>query len=174
MSEQKKTPREYPRITPMAEEMLIELAQKYAQYPDFLTHKDCKYPVAVKNAIASIAARNGSIKPVTAPNPAKTTQNPTETDEMDLEEVDIHLESTRLFQNLKTFMNDTSKMETSEKAQIFRTATALLEKLLTIKEKSSGIQKYEEFKALVMNTLDRHLTPVQITNFIEQVEELEK
>ena len=93
---------------------------------------------------------------------------------MDLEEVDIHLESTRLFQNLKTFMNDTSKMETSEKAQIFRTATALLEKLLTIKEKSSGIQKYEEFKALVMNTLDRHLTPVQITNFIEQVEELEK
>ncbi len=174
MSEQKKEPREYPRITPSMEDMLVELAQMYRQYPDFLTHKDCKYPLAVKNAIAAIAAKNGSVAPVSAPNRANPAQNLAETTEISLEEVDIHQESTLLFQNLKTFMKDMSKMETSEKAQIFRTATALLEKLLTIKEKSSGIQKYEDFKALVMNTLDRHLTPVQITSFIEQLEELEK
>ncbi len=174
MSEQKSTPREYPRITPSMEDMLVELAQMYAKHPDFLTHRDCKYPLAVKNAIASIATRNGAVSPATTPNRANSAQNDTETDEIPLEEVDIHAESTRLYQKLKTFMNDTSKMETSEKAQIFRTATALLEKLLTIKEKSSGIAKYEEFKTLIMNTLDRHLTPVQITTFIEQVEELEK
>lgn len=174
MSEQKKEPREYPRITPSMEDMLVELAQMYAQHPDFLTHRDCKYPLAVKNAIASIATRNGAVSPTSAQNRANPAQNTAETDEISMEEVDIHQESTLLFQNLKTFMQDTSKMETSEKAQIFRTATALLEKLLTIKEKSSGIQKYEDFKALVMNTLDRHLTPVQITSFIEQLEELEK
>lgn len=170
MNLDKKLQREYPRITPTMEEALIQLAEMYSTHSDFLTHPDCKYPLAVKNALATLTARNTINLPKNSPKSEITLDD----EEFSAEEVDIHQESTSLYQKLKVFMKNTDKMETSEKAQIFRTATALLEKLLTIKEKSSGIQKYEDFKALVMNTLDRYLTPVQITKFIEELEEIEK
>lgn len=152
--------RAYPNITPKAEEAIIALAKCYQSWDNFLDHKDCRYSPSLKEAIRQMS------------------EQPIDTSELDAElanqDVDIARESRVLYHKLKTTMNKVDGMETNEKVQIFRTATSLLEKLLTLQEKASGIAQYEHFKNLVMETMDRSLTPVQVADFVEQLKQIEE
>lgn len=140
--------REYPIFTPAAERALIDLVEKIAKWEDFLTHKECPYPTRVKNALETlISGQTG--------------------------EVSIAEESKALYRSIKTTLNTADKMETSEKVQIFRTATSLLEKLLVMQEKAVAVEQYAKFKGLVIQTLDRYLSPLQLSEFTEELQQLE-
>lgn len=140
--------REYPIFTPAAERALIDLADKLAKWDDFLIHKECPYPTRVKNALQTlISGQTG--------------------------EVSIAEESKALYRSIKTTLNTADKMETSEKVQIFRTATSLLEKLLVMQEKAVAVEQYAKFKGLVIQTLDRYLSPLQLAEFTEELQQLE-
>lgn len=144
-----KTVREYPNITPKAGEMLVELARKLENWPDFFTHEDFKkYPEDIQQALHQLwdASKGGSI--------------------------DITAESKFLYKQLKSTLQTIEKMETSEKVQIFRTATSLQEKLLALTERAEAIDQYSNFKAVVVRMLERYLTPVQLSEFVEEVAEL--
>lgn len=146
-----KTTREYPNITPKAGEMLVELAEKMEQWPDFFTDSGFKkYPEDVQQALLRLwdASKGGSI--------------------------DITAESKFLYKQLKTTLETLSSMETSEKVQIFRTATALQEKLLALSERAQAVDQYTQFKAITIRYLEKYLTPVQLNEFVEEVSELAK
>ena len=143
--------REYPNITPKAGEMLGELAEKLANWDDFFTNEGFfKYPADVQKALIDLweASKGGNI--------------------------DITAESKFLYRQLKSTLQTVEKMETSEKVQIFRTATSLQEKLLALTERSEAVDQYAQFKNITIRYLERYLTPVQLAEFVDDIGELSK
>ena len=151
----------FPNLTPSTVKAIVELAKFLNGSVDALDHPSCKYPPEAKRAIRAIA----KLEEV---NPIAKAQIPLEN--QDIPDVDIAWESKQLYLSLKTTLKTVDKMETNEKVQIFRTATALMEKLLSLQEKAAAVESYVQFKNLVMNTLDRYLSPVQISEFISELE----
>lgn len=144
----------FPNITPSAAKTIVEVAKFLKGSTYYLDHKACKYPQPVKKALRDLSKLSAPVN-VSAD---------------DLAEIDISKESKVLYHSLKTTLNSVDKMETNEKVQIFRTATALMEKLLSLQEKAVALDQYVQFKDAVMNALDRYLNPVQISEFIEGLE----
>ena len=88
-------------------------------------------------------------------------------------DLSIEVESERLYRQVKSFSSTLSNADVSEKAAMFRVSTQLLERLLTAKEKSSNIAHYEQFKMLVLDAVDRFLTPQQKSIFLDDLKRLE-
>jgi hypothetical protein len=151
------TPLAFPNITPSSEKAIIELTKFLNGRVDNLDHPSCKYSPALKRAIRALA---------------RLEEAPPVLQTEDVGDIDIALESRALYNSLKTTLKTVDKMETNEKVQIFRTATALMEKLLSLQEKAVALEQFTQFKDIVMNTLDRFLSPVQISEFIAELEEL--
>ena len=149
----------FPNLTPTSVKALVELAKFLQGSVDPLDHPSCKYPPEAKRAIRAIA----KLQEVSPVQNVQTQADATE-------DIDISAESKALYQSLKTTLNAVDKMETNEKVQIFRTATALMEKLLSLQEKAAAVESYVQFKNTVMNTLDRYLSPVQVSEFISELE----
>lgn len=145
----------FPNMTPTSVKALVELSKFLKGRVEPLDHPSCKYPPELKKAIRAIA---------------RLQEAPPQPDISDVGDVDITLESKLLYQSLKTTLQKVDSMETNEKVQIFRTATALMEKLLSLQEKAVAVEQFTQFKELVMNTLDRFLSPVQISEFIAELE----
>lgn len=152
-----KTPLVFPNITPTSEKAIVELAKFLNGRVEHLDQPNCKYSAQLKRAIRAIA---------------KLQEAPPQIQAQDVGDIDITYESKALYTSLKNTLLIVDKMETNEKVQIFRTATALLEKLLTLQEKAEAIDQFSQFKDIVMNTLDRYLSPVQIAEFVSELEEL--
>lgn len=140
--------REYPIFTPAAEKALMDLSDKALQWPDFVENPECPYSPRLKKALKAILAGETG-------------------------DVNIAEESKALYRSIKTTLNNADKLETSEKVQIFRTATSLLEKLLVMQEKAVAVEQYSKFKLVVTNTLDRYLSPLQLAEFTEELQQME-
>lgn len=81
-------------------------------------------------------------------------------------------ESKTLFKGLKAAKldNDTA----SEKMAYFRTATSLLDKLLSIQERSNNLKQVSEFYSIVMSIMDETLSPAQRTEVMTQLQDAVK
>lgn len=81
----------------------------------------------------------------------------------------LYEETRDLYSNLKNteIMEDTN---TSEKMAYFRTATSLLEKLVSLQERSLGLKEVGEFQHKVMDILETVMTPAQRTQVMEKLE----
>lgn len=145
----------FPNMTPSAIKSIVELSKFLNGEVKALDHASCKYPAELKRAIRAMA---------------KLKETPQVIQAETMGEIDIAAESRNLYHSLKTTLNAVDKMETNEKVQIFRTATALMEKLLTLQEKAVALEHFTQFKELVMNTLERYLSPVQISEFVSELE----
>lgn len=88
-------------------------------------------------------------------------------------ELSIEVESENLYRQVKNFSSTISHADVAEKAAMFRVSTQLLERLLVAKEKSVNIAHYEQFKMLVLDTVDRFLTPQQKSIFLDDIKRLE-
>lgn len=177
--------RDYPRVTPGAEFTIIELAKMWQECPDFLTHKDCNYSPELKQALGKISmfglfvggkSMLDKLEEAQAEAQASQQNFPQhlgagESSNIALQDLDIAAESASLYQTLKTTLKSIDKMETNEKVQILRTATSLMEKLLTLQEKAVAVSQYAQFKNIVMNMMDRYLNPVQIAELVSELEE---
>lgn len=177
--------REYPRVTPGAEFTIIELANMWQDCPDFLTHKDCKFSPELKQALGKISMfglfvggksmmdklEEAKAEAQAAQLKANEHQGAGQSSNLALQDLDIAAESANLYQTLKTTLKTIDKMETNEKVQILRTATSLMEKLLTLQEKAVAVAQYAQFKNIVMTMMDRYLNPVQIAELVSELEE---
>lgn len=86
--------------------------------------------------------------------------------------IDIEKEAKQLFRDMKTFKTSLSSDDSSEKVQIFRVLSSLLEKLLEMAERAKGVKQYEQFQALVLDAVDRYLTPQQKSEFVDTLGDL--
>jgi hypothetical protein len=94
-----------------------------------------------------------------------------ELEELDsLDEIDFEIETKKLFRDIKRFKRTLSNADTSEQVQTFRTMVTLIEKMIESQERASGIKQFNVFTSLVMDSMDRYLTPQQKTEFLTAIE----
>ena len=97
-------------------------------------------------------------------------ENQVETTE-DLESIpDFETEALQLYRDMKTFKNSLNHGDTSEMTSTFRTMVSLMEKILDVQERASGIKQFGVFKTFILDSMERYLTPQQKTEFIDEMQ----
>lgn len=180
--------RSFPRITPAAEKSLIDIAAILQENPEALKSPECKYSPKLTHALNIImvvgATRNMGVdlneeiqklhkQHVTLhgnPHDPTSAQALTETDLS--EGVDLELETRTMYHEMKKLFLTISGMETKEKSDLIKTSSNLLEKLINLQEKAIGINQFNHFKSFIVDSMDKYLTPVQKTEFVDGIEEI--
>lgn len=88
----------------------------------------------------------------------------------DLDEVpDFETEALQLYRDMKEFKNKLSTSDTSEMTSTFRTMVSLMEKILDVQERASGIKQFGGFKSFILDSMERYLSPQQKSEFVEEM-----
>lgn len=87
------------------------------------------------------------------------------------EEVDLVLETTALFQELRDAKGNFAVDDHSERMSYFRTSTSLLEKLVGLKERSLNVRQISRFYGVVLQVMEEVLEPTQVTEVRERLKE---
>lgn len=82
----------------------------------------------------------------------------------------LYTESKALYTKLKDESSTFAGMDTGEKAQYFRVATSLLDKLITYQERTLNLKQIHDFQMTVMEVMEEVLTPTQRTEVMEKLQ----
>lgn len=123
--------------------------------PDYLNHPECPFDDNVKGFLRRIS-----------------TQNTAATVKSDPSDFDLLAESTALFTSMKQMNSELGTKDTGEKIQVHRVMTTLLEKIVSLIERSRGIKQMTEFQQIVMDTMETILTQDQRAEFMQKLQSL--
>lgn len=151
----------YPTLTPEVERFLKVVPKLLATNTDYLYHEACPYPDVVLIERAFNVATEGG-----------TSNEFFDSEQFKDREIDLEEEAQSMYWEIKQFKTNLDKSDVSEKVQLFRLATTLLEKLLVIKEKATGITQFVAFQQIILDTMERYLTPVQLSEFAQKMDDL--
>jgi hypothetical protein len=87
--------------------------------------------------------------------------------EIDTSDLDIRKESEILYKQTKALLNS-HELDEKDKASVLKTATTLLEKLLSLIERSENIQYMREFETRVLQIMKK-VTPEQREQFLNEL-----
>lgn len=154
-------PRFYPELSKLVLTNLSAWKQLSETHADYFDNENCPYSHEETKILKSIFVDGRS----------------QEQKEQDLEDElhddddvpDLEQESLRLFKDMKKFKRSLSAADTTEMATTFRTMVSLMEKIIDQKERASGIKHFAEFKGFIFDTMERYLTPQQISEFMDDV-----
>lgn len=180
--------RSFPRITPAAEKSLNDIAAILQENPEALKSPECKYSPKLTHALNTImvvgATRNIGVdlneeiqklhkQHVTLHgNPHDPTSSQAMTEVELSAEVDLAVETRTMYNEMKKLFATISGLESKEKTDLIKTSSNLLEKLINLQEKAIGINQFNQFKNFIVDSMDKYLTPVQKTEFVEGIEEI--
>lgn len=134
------------------------ISRKLKEDPDFLSGPKCPYSSELVNWLQDTLV----------PQQINNVDTPL----VLTEDIDIELESTTLFREMKTFKTDLSKADVNEKAAMFRTMTSLMEKIINIKERASALKNFGLFEQLMLDAIDNYLEPKERTALLDSLEKL--
>lgn len=134
----------YPALDATA---LAIVAEHLEADPGYLDRPECPYPQHVKELL----------KPAGATSQAATG------------ELQIESEVEVLFKQLTEFGDGLEIENVAERMSWFRTRASLLDKIMTLKERASGIKQVSEFMSRVIQIMDDECTPDQRTRIMEQL-----
>lgn len=146
----------FPPFTPEVKRFLTLVPKLMASVPVYLNHAECPY-----EDIDLIERAFPQAAPVDPNAPLLPKDSQFYTDQ----EINMEEEAKAMYWEIQHFKKNLDIEDVSERVQLFRLSTTLLEKLLAIKEAAAGIKKFEEFQQLILDTLDRYLDPVQKSEF---------
>lgn len=150
----------YPEMDALSIQKIVIIKNMMENDPMYLDDDDCPYGYEVVEKLRNIIEL-----------PAATVYLEDDLEELDnLDEIDFEIETKKLFRDIKRFKQTLSQDDTSEQVQTFRTMVTLIEKMIESQERASGIKQFNAFSALVMDSMDRYLTPTQKTEFLESLE----
>lgn len=153
----------YPRLSePVTLDSLKLIRRHLQEDPDYLTHPECPYSAELAELLTEILSESKNTLEVISPEP--------EANETEPEDVDIETESRRLYHEMRGFLKNLDHSDVSERAAMFRTCTALMEKLITIQERAQGVNQYMGFKRLLFEALEEYLSPSERTELLERLE----
>ncbi|WMC09523.1 hypothetical protein PU634_10385 [Oceanimonas pelagia] len=154
----------YPRLSePVTLDSLKLIRRHLQEDPEYLDHPSCPYSAELAEFLKEILPERK--------NPLEEISTETEpANDIEPEDVDIETESRRLYHEMRGFLKGIEKSDVSERAAMFRTCTALLEKLITIQERAQGVNQYMGFKRLMFEAMDEYLTPSERTELMERLE----
>lgn len=81
----------------------------------------------------------------------------------------LYSETSLLFRGLKTANAGSSVNDTGEQMAYFRTATSLMEKLISLQERALGLKEIHEFQKSVLDIMDGVLNDTQRTEVMEKL-----
>jgi hypothetical protein len=70
---------------------------------------------------------------------------------------------------LKNYGKTNAKSDQTERMAYFRTATSLLERLVTARERALGIKQIRDFQDTVLNIMEEVCTPDQRTDVMDRL-----
>ena len=82
---------------------------------------------------------------------------------------DFETEALSLYRDMKIFKGKLSSSDTSEMTSTFRTMVSLMEKILDVQERASGIKQFGVFKNFILDSMERYLSPTQKAEFVEEM-----
>jgi hypothetical protein len=82
---------------------------------------------------------------------------------------DFETEALGLYRDMKDFKSKLSTSDTSEMTSTFRTMVSLMEKILDVQERASGIKQFGGFKVFILDSMERYLSPQQKSEFVEEM-----
>ncbi len=146
------TDRYYPKFDPDTLEQLKQLSECVGMDPTYLEEAD-EYPTWLLDLLGGVEE-------------AEAVRD-------DLEEVDLVKETTGLFRGLQDAKDGFATDDHSERMSYFRTSTALLEKLVGLKERALNIRQISRFYQTVLAVMEEVLEPGQVTEVRERLKEYE-
>lgn len=152
----------YPEIKTSDVEALRNIRiiiENLLQHPDYLDNTACTYSPEVKLLLKSFIPEN--TQPVA--QEIEKTANP--------DEFDLLSTSLEVINELQLMKGSLKSMATNEKISTYRLLVSQLEKVTELMRQSQEIDHYKQFKTTLFNTLERHLSPAQISEFIEDFQD---
>lgn len=151
----------YPVLSDKARADLEMIGQMLAHHPDYLSSPDCPYPASIRGLFVVLDRPEGEAAAAAAA-----------ADELNLDtEVDLLLETTRLFNGLMAAKDSFTSNDHSEKMAYFRTSTSLLDKLVGLKERAQNVRQVSRFYTAVLDVMEQVLEPGQISLVREKLKE---
>lgn len=133
----------YPALDATA---LAIVAEHLEANPSYLDRPDCPYPQHVKEMLRPNHDAGEATGELLVQNEVET-----------------------LFAQLTEFGNGLEITDVAERMSWFRTRASLLDKIVTLKERASGIKQVQEFINRVIEVMDNECTPDQRTRIMENL-----
>lgn len=156
---------EYPTINPAALASLHTIAAGLAADPAYLDRPECPYPTTLVDFLRVFGAKSGVLASETAVSATKSVFSGENGDKWAI----LEAEAADLYQQLKNFSTEIKVGDVAERMSYFRTATSLLEKIVGINERATGLRSINEFHSTILSIFDGELDGDQRTRIMQRL-----
>jgi hypothetical protein len=149
----------YPQIRDETVMSLNVVVQNIEKDGSYLDHPDCPYSDTVKNFFRKkieVSSGNGS-------EIVDLFEEGGTASEIDTQVISV-------INELEGWGNKLTTADNSDKMGYFRTKTALLDKLLNMRERAVTIKEVNDFRQTIVTFMDEVLTKDQITDFMRRID----
>lgn len=146
----------YPPINQSHLRIMLKLMNEHS---DYLTDKSCPYDADIKSLLTETQGNKKK------PNAAKIDLDA-------LNEDDLSVQINTLYADLQSYgssINSDPEASATDRNTYFRLSTALLEKLVQIREKALNMKQYAAFQQEILNIMDEVLNADQKKEITERL-----
>tara|TARA_X000001388_G_scaffold52616_5_gene38367 strand:- start:3711 stop:4196 length:486 start_codon:yes stop_codon:yes gene_type:complete len=151
-------PKFYPELSPALRTTLNTWKKLIESDPEYLNDEDCPYSGPDIDLLKSLFESAPKATSVTASDVEDPNEVP-----------DFEIEALQLYRDMKNFKSDLNARDTSEMTSTFRTMVSLMEKILDVQERASGIKQFGVFKTFILDMMERYLDPSQLSEFVDEM-----
>lgn len=151
--------RYYPSLNADAVAAIKLIARQVAEDPAYLLVGECPYDDDLRRILQPSSAKSGgtrrtggAVQPV----------------------VDLETEAVSLYKDLKSASTQLGDADSAERMSYFRTATSLLERLITMQERAGNLKRRSQFEETVLSVLDEMVPADKRTEFRDRIAEFAK
>jgi hypothetical protein len=149
---------EYPEIDGRSLTPLHRIKASLVADPAYLTSPECPYPPELAQFLAFLGGNTVETKKISVFSGVNG-------DKWAI----LEAEAAELYQDLKDFSLEIGKGDVSERMSYFRTATSLLEKIVSINERAVGLKSINDFHQTVLSVFDSELDGDQRTRIMQRL-----
>lgn len=135
---------------------LCIISENIQQYEDYFSDSKCPYPTQVQLLLGNLLAKRE----------INTTQVPN-TEVNEDQELNLAAECREIIRSLKGLRDQMTNLSANEKISTYRLMVTQLDKLIDMEHRAEEVADYKNFKVALFNSLERYLTPAQISEFLE-------
>lgn len=131
------------------------------QNPGYLDGEDCPFSESVKEFLSTLVSRDVNLP-----------REPNFLEKSDDKWGTLEAETADIYTQLKEFGSNLKQEDVSERLQFFKTATTLLEKIVSLNERALGLKNLHEFQTTVLKILDEVMSAEQRTDVMMRVKSI--
>lgn len=146
----------YPKLPSDIGMSLNLLVQFTSKDPAYLNAKECTYDDTLKGLIRQLVD-------------VKTGVVEYSEEELNVDNINLDSQIVKTLLDLDQMSQQIGKLEPNEKLALFKTRTALIEKLISMQERVRNLREVNAFRGVVMEAMDRVMTKDQVSDFMSNL-----